>query len=108
MFLAAWSSKGRLVTGSYLVFRFLLEQTELNAALVKNGPVTRPSKTPALSSKPEMWAKPTKLTMPPDRLTALSSSCHLLRTLTDKQFPLSRGRHLGPLLSGYNDCQSCL
>ena len=36
----AQSSKGRTVTGPYLVFRFLLEQTELNAAPVKNGPVT--------------------------------------------------------------------
>lgn len=68
----AWSSKDRMVKGPYLVFRFLLEQTGLNAAPVKNGPVTRPSKIPALSSKGEMWGRPTKLTIPPDTLTALS------------------------------------
>lgn len=37
---ATWSSKSRMVTASHPVFRFLLEETELNAAPVKNGPVT--------------------------------------------------------------------
>lgn len=34
------SSKDRMMTGLYLVFRFLLEQTELQVAPGKNGPVT--------------------------------------------------------------------
>lgn len=97
-----------MVTASHPVFRFLLEETELNAAPVKNGPVTRPSKIPALSSKGEMWGRSAKLTIPPDTLTALFVTQLSPPKNTDKQFPLSQGRYLGPLCSGCKDCQSCL
>lgn len=55
-----------------------------------------------------MWGRSIKLTIPPDTLTALFVTRLSPPKNTDKQSPLSQGRHLGPLSSGCNEWQSCL
>lgn len=55
-----------------------------------------------------MWGRSIKLTIPPDTLTALFVTRLSPPKNTDKQSPLSQGRHLGPLSSGCNKWQSCL